>query len=140
MVHIADKNALFRDVLRVPRPGGVFAASDWLIGETAESSPAWAHFRKLAHLSLHFSTARETELAMQEAGFQRVSSLDRNHWYAPVTSHEVEQLEGPLRDRIIEVSDEKKYQHWLTVRRALRDSVLAGALRPTHLRGYKNEI
>jgi hypothetical protein len=103
------------------------------------SPPAWAHFRKLAHLSFHFATARETERQMQEAGFQRVSTLDRNAWYAPVTSHEVEQLEGPLRERIIAVLDETIYQHWLTVRRALRDSVLANALRPTHLRGYKNE-
>jgi SAM-dependent methyltransferase len=138
MVHIPDKGALFQEVLRVLRPGGVFAASDWLVGEEAATSLAWAHFRKLAHLSFHFATARETEAAMREAGFQGVSSVDRNSWYAPITRHEVEQLEGPLRDRIIEVSGEETYQRWLNVRRALRDSVSAGALRPTHLRGYNS--
>lgn len=138
MVHIPDKSALFLEVLRVLRPDGVFAASDWLVGEQAATCLAWEHFKMLAHLRFHFATARETEAAMREAGFQRVSSVDRNAWYAPVTRHEVEQLEGPLKERIIEVSDEQTYQHWLTVRRALRDAVSAGALRPTHLRGYKS--
>jgi phosphoethanolamine N-methyltransferase len=140
MVHIPDKNALFCDVLRVLRPGGVFAASDWLAGETANTSPGWARFRELAYLSFHFATAGEMALAMGNAWFQRVSTVDRNAWYVPLIKHEIEQLEGPLRSRIIEVSDEDIYTHWLTVRRALRDSVAEGALRPTHLRGYKAEI
>jgi hypothetical protein len=74
---------------------------------------------------------------MQSAGFNQVSTRDRNAWYAPITKKEVEQLEGPLRDSILQVADEEIYEHWLNVRRALRDSVRVGALRPTHLRGYK---
>ena len=81
--------------------------------------------------------AGETEAAMRAVGFQDVSTVDRNAWYAPLTKHEVSQLEGPLRERIIEVSDEATYAHWINVRRTLRDSVLEGALRPTHLRGFK---
>jgi phosphoethanolamine N-methyltransferase len=50
---------------------------------------------------------------------------------------EVSDLEGPLRGKLLEVVDEEMYQHWLEVRRALRDAVNAGAMRPTHLRGVK---
>lgn len=82
-------------------------------------------------------TAIDVEEEMITRTGERVSSVDRNAWYARLTVHEVRQLEGPLRERIIEVSDEETYGKWLTVRRALRDSALAGALRPTHLRGYK---
>jgi hypothetical protein len=77
---------------------------------------------------------------MSEAGFDMVSSANRNAWYKPITVDEVQQLEGPLRDRIVEASDEDTYHHWLKVRKALRDSVATGALRPTHLRGFKREI
>jgi phosphoethanolamine N-methyltransferase len=137
MVHIPDKAALFREVLRVLRPDGVFAASDWLGGEITDTSPEWARFRELGHLSFAMATAAESEALMRAAGFTNISTHDRNEWYAPVCSEEVEQLEGPLREKSLQVVDEAVYRHWLNVRRALAESVAAGALRPTHLRGYK---
>lgn len=117
--------------------GGVFAASDWLSGVSADTSGAWTRFREIAHLDFHFATAEETAEAMEEAGFHDVSTVDRNAWYAEAADHEVTQLEGPLRDRIVEVSDLETYERWLKVRRLPRDSAKDGALRPTHLRGFK---
>lgn len=139
MIHISDKDAMFREVLRVLRPGGVFAASDWLVGEEADAMPEWNRFRELAHLSFKVATAKQTEAAMKKSGFERVSTVDRNEWYAPITVREVEQLEGILREQILEVVDEETYNHWLKIRRALRDSTNVGALRPTHMRGFKSE-
>lgn len=137
MIHIPDKNAIFSEILRVLKPGGVFAASDWLVGENADSSPEWARVRNLSHLDFKVFTAAETELTMRQAGFEHVSTLDRNAWYASNSATEYRQLEGPLRERILEVADEEVYEHWMKVRRAFRDSAAVGALRPTHLRGYK---
>ena len=137
MIHIPDKNAIFIEILRVLKPGGVFAASDWLVGENADSSPEWARVRNLSHLDFKVFTAAETELTMRQAGFEQVSTLDRNAWYASNSATEYRQLEGPLRERILEVADEEVYEHWMKVRRAFRDSAAVGALRPTHLRGYK---
>lgn len=137
MIHIPDKAAIFNEILRVLKPGGVFAASDWLVGENAGSSPEWARVRKLSHLDFKVFTAAETELAMKLAGFEQVSTVDRNAWYTSNSASEYKQLEGPLRKRILEVVDEEVYEHWVKVRRAFRDSAAVGALRPTHLRGYK---
>jgi phosphoethanolamine N-methyltransferase len=97
MIHIPDKNAIFSEILRVLKPGGVFAASDWLVGENADSSPEWARVRNLSHLDFKVFTAAETELAMRQAGFEQVSTLDRNAWYASNSATEYRQLEGPLR-------------------------------------------
>ena len=140
MVHIEDKVALFEEILRVLKPGGVFAASDWLVGVNADTSTEWQNFRELVHLTFNFATASEMEEVMRSAGFSTVTSVDRNTWYKQMTVEEVQQLEGPLRERVIGVSDEDTYNHWLKVRRALRDSVVVGALRPTHLRGYKRVV
>jgi len=137
MIHIADKNALFKEVLRVLKPGGQFAASDWLVGEDAESSTEWKTLQHVAHLNFEVATARICESSLTQAGFDEVRTRDRNDWYVPITQHELEQLEGPLREDILAIATEESYQNWLGVRRALRDATHAGALRPTHLFGTK---
>ena len=137
LVHITDKASMYNEMLRVLKPGGVFTASDWFGGKNTSSSPDWQRFMELAQHSFHMATAVETETMLRAAGFVDVSSVDRNGWYSECTKQEVRDLEGPLRERILEVVDENVYQYWLGVRRALRDAVNAGAMRPTHLRGFK---
>ena len=121
----------------LPKPGGVFTASDWLGGENTHSSPDWQRFIELTQHSFHMVTAVEAEAMLRAAGFVEVTSVDRNAWYSEFTKQEVRDLEGPLRERLLDVVDEDVYQHWLEVRRTIRDVVNAGAMRPTHLRGFK---
>jgi hypothetical protein len=42
-----------------------------------------------------------------------------------------------LRRQLIATVGEEVYDNWVEVRRANLASAVAGALRPTHLRGYK---
>ncbi len=137
IVHIPDKDAIFREILRVLRPGGVLAASDWLVSDNADTLPEWVRFCEFGYLSFAVATSHETETVMNNVGFERITTVDRNAWYASTIVQEVEQLTGPLRARILEVVDEKVYESWMDVRRALRDAVTVGAMRPTHIRGYK---
>ena len=137
MVHIADKAALYREVLRVLRPGGTFAASDWLGGANTATAPEWARLCEVGDLTFIMATAAETEAAMVAAGFASVSTRDRNAWYAALSRRELEQVTGPLRGRLIDAVGEELYHHWVDVRRATADAVAAGALRPTHLRGIR---
>ncbi|MEM7221473.1 MAG: methyltransferase domain-containing protein [Pseudomonadota bacterium] len=137
LVHVEDKPALFREVRRVLKPGGVFAASDWLAGDNLRCSRAWAAFRQIGHLSLTMATAAESVCALRQAGFWSVTSRDRNAWYREVSAWEAEQVAGPLRDRLLSLVDREVYDHWLAVRRALAATVADGALRPTHLRAFK---
>ncbi|MER9331683.1 class I SAM-dependent methyltransferase [Mesorhizobium sp. M0488] len=39
LLHVPDKDALFAEVFRVLKPGGVFAASNWMISHDGEPSP-----------------------------------------------------------------------------------------------------
>ena len=137
LVHIADKGGLFREVLRVLRPGGRFLASDWLGGENRATAPEWARLGEVGELNLVMATAAETEATMTAAGFTSVSTRDRNRWYAELSRLELEQVTGPLRNQLIDAVGEAAYLRWVEVRRALAEAVGVGALRPTHLRGTK---
>jgi len=137
MIHIEDKSALFKEVKRVLKPGGVFVASDWLSGDDENALPALDRYRELAHLSFTMATAREMEIALADAGLQDIESRDRNAWYANVCANELAEVEGPLKQQLIDTVGKEIYSNWLNVRKALSEAVTAGGLRPTHLRGFK---
>jgi phosphoethanolamine N-methyltransferase len=139
MIHIEDKPGLFREVIRVLRPGGVFVASDWLSGQGAEAEAALQHFVSVGHLRFTPATAAEMEAILIDAGFDGVSTRDRNAWYAELSAQELQQIEGPLREQLIDAVGEEIYLNWLEVRRGLANATAAGGLRPTHLRGFKSD-
>ena len=84
------------------------------------------------------ATATEMEAALADAGFRDVESKDRNAWYATVCTNELDQIQGPLKQQLIDNFGEEIYSNWLSVRKGLTEAVTAGGLRPTHLRGFKS--
>lgn len=137
LIHVPAKQALYADILRVLRPGGTYAASDWLSGAGKTDDPRFRHYMKICNLDFVMATAGETEAAMRAAGFRAVSSRDRNAWYAPMSAREVKKIEGPLWPDLVAAVGEEVMESWLSVRRALAEAVASGGLCPTHLRGQK---
>ncbi|MEE9427595.1 MAG: methyltransferase domain-containing protein [Paracoccaceae bacterium] len=137
MLHIPDKAALFADVLRVLKPGGFFAASDWLKGENAEVDPGYQRYITEGHLNYKMATAAETEAAMVLAGFSDVYTVDRQAWYAPLARRELADIEGPLRLQLIAASQKSVYEKWRNSRRGSAAAFSSGSLRPTHLHGVR---
>lgn len=135
LIHVADKPAIYREIRRVLRPGGAFAASDWLASETAGDAPEMRRYLDAAHLDFSLATAADCEAALRAAGFEAVRSRDRNGWYAAQVAEELRRLEGPLREEIVAASGAEAYGSWMVARRALAEAVICGTLRPTHLFG-----
>ncbi|HMB75676.1 MAG TPA: methyltransferase domain-containing protein, partial [Kiloniellaceae bacterium] len=75
MIHIPDKEALYKEVLRVLKPGGHFRASDWLSGSAAEPSPEMQRWHELLDLGFAMATPEKTAAAMTAAGFQAVEVI-----------------------------------------------------------------
>ena len=137
LLHVPDKDALFVDIYRVLAPGGVFAASNWMISHDGEPSPDMKTYIAAEGLSFSMASPQRYRLAMERAGFRDITVRDRNPWYREVARGELERLKGPLYQPVSAAvgSDyvDKNIRTWEAMQKVL-DS---GEHRPTHLRGWK---
>ncbi len=95
IIHIPDKEALARDVFRVLRPGGWFAASDWLIAHDDTPSPEMVAYIAQEDLDFAMASPARYEAALAGAGFQNITLTNRNDWYAEVARQELALMSGP---------------------------------------------
>lgn len=137
MIHIADKEAIFAEVFRVLKPGGIFAASDWLTSHDGEPSPDMKAYLAAEGLSFGMASPQRYEAAMRSAGFADVRTVNRNPWYRDVARGELERLAGPERDRIAGIVGaeyvDKNIRTWTAMQKVLD----TGEHCPTHLRAVK---
>jgi SAM-dependent methyltransferase len=136
IVHIRDKHSLMAEVFRVLKPGGLFLASDWLIG-TETPSPAMQAYIAAEGLDFGMATAAEYRDAMQAAGFTGVETRSRNEWYRREARDELSRLRGVtgrvLADKVGQAFVEQNTAIWERMIPVL-DS---GEHCPTHLAGRK---
>jgi SAM-dependent methyltransferase len=137
LLHVADKDALFAEISRVLKPGGVFAASNWMIGHDGEPSPEMKAYVAAEGLSFAMASPARYAQAMLDAGFADVTVTDRNPWYQEVARGELERLKGrlyaPVAAAVGAAYVDKNIRTWEAMQKVL-DS---GEHRPTHLRGWK---
>ncbi|MER9353861.1 methyltransferase domain-containing protein [Mesorhizobium sp. M0514] len=140
LLHVRDKDALFAEIFRVLKPGGVFAASDWLIGHDGEPSSEMKAYVAPEGLSFAMASPARYAQAMRSAGFADVAVRDRNSWYRKVARGELERLKGPLYQTAAAAVGaayiDKNIRTWEAMQKVL-DS---GEHRPTHLRGWKPAV
>ena len=137
MVHIPDKDAIFADIFRVLRPGGVFAASDWLIGHDGEPSQDMKDYIEAEGLSFGMASPERYRAAMAKAGFDDIRTVSRNAWYRDEARRELNRLQTELYDRAVELTGkafvDKNIRTWAAMQKVL-DS---GEHCPTHLSAIK---
>lgn len=137
LLHIADKESLFREVFRVLKPGGRLVVSDWLTSHDDPPSQAMEDYLEAEGLSFGMASPERYEAALQDAGFEPVELVDRNPWYRVEAREELERLEGPLFERVVaEVGHElveKNVRIWTAMIKVLD----TGEHRPTHLRAKR---
>jgi phosphoethanolamine N-methyltransferase len=136
---VPDKDFLFAEVFRVLKPGGVFAASNWMIAHDGEPSPAMKAYVAAEGLSFAMASPARYVRAMRDAGFVGIETRDRNPWYRDVARGELARLEGTLFGQVAAAVGaayaEKNIRTW----RAMQTVLDSGEHRPTHLRGWKPE-
>lgn len=137
LLHVPDKEALFADIFRVLRPGGVFAASDWLIGHDGEPSDDMKAYVAAEGLSFAMASPARYRRAMEKAGFVDVETVDRNAWYRETAREELARLKGPLHARAAAAVGAAYVDRNIRTWEAMQKVLDSGEHRPTHLRGRK---
>lgn len=133
MVHIPDKPALFGDVLRVLKPGGLFVASDWLYGGAGEPSEEMQRWLDIVHLDFALATPTETEAALRQAGFRDVRVRERNSWYREWIANEIAMLEGENLAKLARKLGRETAEHRAASTAAKKRVLDSGELCPAHL-------
>jgi len=136
MIQIADKQALYAEILRILKPGGWFVASDWLKGDGPDSDPL-RQFVEGAAMEFNVISLGEAARALEVAGFVEVAVRNRNAWYREEARRELAQIEGPLWPRLVEVSGQEiasKHAAFTRLKIAALDS---GDFCPAHIRARK---
>jgi phosphoethanolamine N-methyltransferase len=137
LLHVPDKDALFAEIFRLLKPGGVFAASNWMISHDGEPSPQMKAYVAAEGLSFAMASPARYVEAMRRAGFADITVRDRNSWCRDVARGELARLKGPLYAQAAAAVGaayvDKNIKTWEAMQKVL-DS---GEHRPTHLRGWK---
>jgi cyclopropane fatty-acyl-phospholipid synthase-like methyltransferase len=136
ILHFEDRLALFRDVLRVLKPGGMLLGYDWFVAVLSDDINRWL---KAAEIEVFPDRVENYAKTMRDAGFEKVSYEDASDWYLKKAEQELEQLTGPLFEQAAEVSNEALrdivIDEWQTMNVVLK----SGELKSGYFRGRKPE-
>ena len=137
IVHIPDKAALAAEAFRVLRPGGWFAASDWLIGHDGPPSPEMAHYIACEALDFGMASPGNYRAALEAAGFVDIGLVNRNPWYREVAKAELDRLRGPVGERARAILGEAETARQIRTWEAMTVVLGTGEHCPHHFRGRK---
>jgi phosphoethanolamine N-methyltransferase len=137
IIHIPDKHALARDVFRVLKTGGWFAASDWLIGHDGEPSPAMKEYIAAEGLNFGMASPARYRAALEAAGFTDIVITSRNAWYRETAKAEIARLRGPLYADAVKKLGKDYVDHNIGIWEKMLVVLESGEHCPTHLRARK---
>lgn len=137
LIHVEEKHAIACEIFRVLKPGGVFAASDWMLGADGPMSERLRSYIEVEGLGFGAASPDRYFAALRAAGFVEVLYRDRTVWYRDRTKEEIAALDGPLRAELEQKVGRDFLEHELDVWRQLAAVLDTSELGPGHWRAKK---
>ncbi len=136
IIHIDDKRGLFKEIIRVLRPGGVVAAYDWLKGPDPYSDDMRYWF-EMEGLTYAMDTLENYERMLREAGFVDIQSSDDTAWYRAHAKKEYARMMGELHEQMVAALGKDRAEHFVENWRASTIVLDSGELRTCRFRAHK---
>jgi phosphoethanolamine N-methyltransferase len=136
LIHVEDKDAVFRDYCRVLVPGGWLAMSDWMRGPEPYSKDMEYWF-EMEGLTYHMRPLDFYARALEAAGFAEIEVVDTSVDYRTLCDAEYAQMKGPLSDRMAVILGAETRDHFVENWRAMTVVLHRGELRTGRIRARK---
>jgi ubiquinone/menaquinone biosynthesis C-methylase UbiE len=140
IIHVRDKEALYREAFRVLVPGGRLLVSDWLRGHGEALTPQVDAFVVAAGHGFTMVSREDIVATVDRIGFDAVESDDRRAWYLGEATVELERLRGDMGREFVERWGEEAALAEIGFWEVLVESLTSGALSPAHIRARKPEM
>ncbi|MCH8038117.1 MAG: methyltransferase domain-containing protein [Proteobacteria bacterium] len=135
-IHVEDKKALFAEIFRVLKPGGVLAAADWMRSDRPYGAEM-EYFFELEGLTYHMATLAECGAMLRDQGFTSIVLADISAEYRTQAHREHDAMRGPLKQRMTDILGAAKQAHFVENWRTLTVVLDRGELRPARFRAAK---
>lgn len=132
--HIEDRAALFDDVMRILKPGGVLIGYDWFVTCDSDDINKW---KSAAGLHLHNATLDSYLGTLADCGFVEIDGSDASGWYRQQAARELADLEGPQFAEAARLTSETVRDTVLAEWRAMNVVLRSGDLKSGYFRGSK---
>ena len=136
ILHIPDKEMIYREIYRVLKPGGWIATSDWY-GSTLPKTKEYDAWFAVFGLDVEMAPIEEAAELITAVGFVDVTYEDRNQWYAQNMEEELAAISGENYEKLVAALGTEAAEQRLTSSTRKKVVVNQGLLRPGHVRGRK---
>jgi phosphoethanolamine N-methyltransferase len=136
LTQIEDKLSMYRECLRVLKPGGELSTYDWM-KPAGPLSDDMLHWFELEGLSYALRSADEHLVLLEQAGFAQARCRDKSDWYRRAAAKEYERLRGELRARLDALLGESEAERFVESWRYLAQLCQRGELLQVYTRARR---
>jgi phosphoethanolamine N-methyltransferase len=137
IIHVEDKESLYREIFRVLRPGGRLLVSDWLRGKGDHFDSLVEDFITASGHRFFLASLEQLGGLARAVGFVDIELEDRQEWYMQESEAELRKLHGPLGQEFRRRWGDKAADDEIAFWEVLVAAVKAGAMKPGHIRASK---